>query len=75
MTNDRDYSKPTFIFAFIVVLFVALVGWAAMTQWATIPLLEAITDEDIPFWPTYIVTLVIVGMVTGGVDRRMGDDE
>lgn len=69
--GKKDHSTGAFVAAVVVVLAVSLALWAAVTFWGIVPLLEAVTGNRIPFWPTYIGTLAIVGLAGARFEKRV----
>ncbi|MDN6706922.1 hypothetical protein [Corynebacterium glyciniphilum] len=46
----------------IVLLFtIGLAAWAGITYYGFVPLLEALSGNDIPFWPTFLSAVLVAG--------------
>ena len=71
--GDGNYA-PAIIAAIVIVIVLALAAWAAVTHWGMVPLLEAATGNNIPFWPTYLSTLAIAGLFGARIEREGTSD-
>lgn len=71
--RDSNYT-PAIIAAIIIVIVLALAAWAALTHWGIVPLLEAATGNNIPFWPTYLSTLAIAGLFGSRIEHEGTSD-
>ena len=60
----------------IFLLFLAAVAvsglfTAAVTNWGVIPLVIAFGGPELPFWPTFIVTFVVLSLIGSIANRTL----
>lgn len=58
-----------FIGVFLLVLAISFgINWL-ITDFAILPLADAIWGIDLPFWPVFIITCIITSIITAAVSR------
>ena len=60
----------------VVLLFIAAIAASALfttavVNWGVIPLVIAFGGPDLPFWPTFIVTFVVLSLIGSIANRTL----